>query len=118
MLDIEFIVCCRHYRLERHWTPPYWEQACSSTGPRGCPEVKFGLFTIVPWRESLTQERALNEALEQRELADQLGLDEVWLGEHRFSRQGLLSGIWSFLGQVAARTKRARSGTPVLVLPL
>jgi len=80
--------------------------------------VKFGLFTIVPWHESLTQEQALREALEQIELADQLGLDEVWLGEHRFSRHGLLSGIWSFLGQVAARTKRIRIGTAVVVLPL
>jgi alkanesulfonate monooxygenase SsuD/methylene tetrahydromethanopterin reductase-like flavin-dependent oxidoreductase (luciferase family) len=84
----------------------------------GGPEVKFGLFTIVPWHESLTQERALNEALEQIELADKLGLDEVWLGEHRFSRHGLLSGIWSFLGQVAARTKHVRIGTAVVVLPL
>ncbi len=80
--------------------------------------MKFGLFTIVPWHESLTQERALNEALEQIELADKLGLDEVWLGEHRFSRHGLLSGIWSFLGQVAARTKHVRIGTAVVVLPL
>lgn len=80
--------------------------------------MKFGIFTIVPWHESLTQERALSEALEQIELADQLGIDEVWLGEHRFSRHGLLSGIWSFLGQVAARTKRIRIGTAVVVLPL
>ena len=80
--------------------------------------MKFGLFTIVPWHESVTQERALQEALEQIELADRLGLDEVWLGEHRFSRHGLLSGIWSFLGQVAARTKHVRIGTAVVVLPL
>ena len=80
--------------------------------------MKFGLFTIVPWHESLTQERALNEALEQIELADQLGLDEVWVGEHRFSRHGLVSGVWSFLGQVAARTKHVRIGTAVVVLPL
>ena len=80
--------------------------------------MKFGLFTIVPWHESVSQEQALMEALEQIELADQLGIDEVWLGEHRFSRHGLLSGIWSFLGQVAARTKRVRIGTAVIVLPL
>lgn len=80
--------------------------------------MKFGIFTIVPWHESRTQEQALREALEQIELADQLGIDEVWLGEHRFSRHGLLSGIFSFLGQVAARTKRVRIGTAVIVLPL
>ncbi len=80
--------------------------------------MKFGLFTIVPWHESISQEQSLNEALEQIELADRLGLDEVWIGEHRFSRHGLVSGVWSFLGQVAARTKRIRIGTAVVVLPL
>ena len=80
--------------------------------------MKFGIFYIVPWHESFTQEQALNQALEQIELADQLGIDEVWLGEHRFSRHGLLSGIWSFLGAVAGRTKRIRIGTAVIVLPL
>ena len=80
--------------------------------------MKFGLFTIVPWHESKTQEQSLNESLEQIELADQLGLDEVWVGEHRFSRHGLVSGVWSFLGQVAARTKHVRIGTAVVVLPL
>ena len=80
--------------------------------------MKFGIFYIVPWHEDVTQQRALNEALEQIELADQLGIDEVWLGEHRFSRHGLLSGIWSFLGAVAGRTKNIRIGTAVIVLPL
>ena len=73
--------------------------------------MKFGLFTIVPWHETFTQQQALSEALEQIELADQLGIDEVWLGEHRFSRHGLLSGIWSFLGTVVGRTKDIRIGT-------
>jgi len=80
--------------------------------------VEFGLFHIVPWHESLSQEQAIRDALEQIELADQLGLNEVWLGEHRFSRHGLLSGMFSFLGQVAARTKHVRIGTAVIVLPL
>ena len=80
--------------------------------------MKFGIFTIVPWHEDFTQEDALNQALGQVVLADQLGIDEVWLGEHRFSRHGLLSGIFSFLGAVAARTKQIRIGTAVIVLPL
>jgi alkanesulfonate monooxygenase SsuD/methylene tetrahydromethanopterin reductase-like flavin-dependent oxidoreductase (luciferase family) len=79
--------------------------------------VKFGIFYIVQWHESRTQEQALREALEQIELADQLGIDEVWLGEHHFSRHGLLSGLFSFAGHVAARTKHMRIGTAVSVLP-
>ena len=80
--------------------------------------MQVGLFTIVPWHESLTAEESLRNALEQITLADQLGLDEVWLGEHRFSRHGLLSGFFSFAGHVAARTTRLRIGTAVVVLPL
>src|SRR5688572_29403016 len=80
--------------------------------------MKFGLFTIAPWHESMTPEQVLHDALEQIELADRLGLDEVWLGEHRFSRHGLLSGFFAFAGQVAARTQNVRIGTAVVVLPL
>ena len=80
--------------------------------------MKFGIFTIVPYHEDFTQQQALTQALEQIQFADEAGLDEVWLGEHRFSRHGLLSGIWSFLGAVAGRTKNLRIGTAVIVLPL
>jgi len=79
--------------------------------------MQFGIFYIVQWHESRTQEQALREAMEQIELADQLGIDEVWLGEHHFSRHGLLSGLFSFAGHVAARTRRMRIGTAVSVLP-
>jgi alkanesulfonate monooxygenase SsuD/methylene tetrahydromethanopterin reductase-like flavin-dependent oxidoreductase (luciferase family) len=71
--------------------------------------MQVGLFTIVPWHESLTAEQSLHDALEQIALADRLGLDEVWLGEHRFSRHGLLSGFFSFAGHVAACTTRFSS---------
>ena len=80
--------------------------------------MKFGIFTIVPWHESKGQQQSLDEGMAQIELADQLGIDEVWLGEHSFSRHGLLSGIWSFAGMVAGRTKNIRIGTAVVVLPL
>ena len=80
--------------------------------------MKFGLFTIVPYHEDFTQQQALTEALDQIVYADEMGIEEVWLGEHSFSRHGLLSGIWSFLGAVAGRTKNIRIGTAVIVLPL
>jgi alkanesulfonate monooxygenase SsuD/methylene tetrahydromethanopterin reductase-like flavin-dependent oxidoreductase (luciferase family) len=80
--------------------------------------MKFGLFCIAPWHESLSADQVLLDTMEQIEAADQLGLDEVWLGEHRFSRHGLLSGFFSFAGHVVARTKRVRIGTAVIVLPL
>lgn len=80
--------------------------------------MKFGLFYVVQWHESRTQQQALEEALEQIELADRLGIEQVWLGEHHFSRHGLLSALFTFAGHVAARTKRIRIGTGVVVLPV
>ena len=77
--------------------------------------MQFGLFTIVPWHESLSQSQALHDALEQIELADRLGLDEVWLGEHRFSRHGLLSGFFSFAGTVVARTQSCAVATSISI---
>ena len=49
-------------------------------------------------------------------MGDTLGIDEIWLGEHHFSRHGLISGVFSMLGNVAQRTKNARIGSAVVVL--
>ena len=72
--------------------------------------MKFGMFEIVRWHQDLSAEQAINDALEQIEFADKLGIQEIWLGEHHFSRHGILSGIFAFMGTVAARTKNARIG--------
>ena len=79
--------------------------------------MKFGIFQLIQWHETFTHERSLLEALEQTEYAEKMGLDEVWLGEHHFSRHGLVSGVFSLAGNIAARTKRMRIGTAVMVLP-
>ena len=80
--------------------------------------MKFGVFFTVRWHEEWTQERSLLEVLERAELADQAGFDEIWLGEHHFSRHGILSGLFSFTGHVAARTKRTReSASPSSCCP-
>ncbi len=79
--------------------------------------MKFGMFEIIRWHQDLPAEQAINDTLEQIEFADKLGLQEIWLGEHHFSRHGILSGIFSFMGTVAARTKNARLGTAIVVLP-
>ena len=59
--------------------------------------MQFGIFYIVQWHESRTPGAGMQN-IEQIELADRLGIDEVWLGEHHFSRHGLLSGLFSFAG--------------------
>ena len=79
--------------------------------------MRFGMFDILRWHKDWTAERAFDASLEQIEFADKLGLQDIWLGEHHFSRHGMLSGIFSFLGAVAAKTENARIGTAIVVLP-
>jgi alkanesulfonate monooxygenase SsuD/methylene tetrahydromethanopterin reductase-like flavin-dependent oxidoreductase (luciferase family) len=79
--------------------------------------MKFGFFTIIPFHESGTEAEHFQQTLDKIELVDQLGFDEIWLGEHHFSRHGLVSGIYSWMGAIAARTKRVRIGTAINILP-
>tara|TARA_B100000676_G_scaffold94769_1_gene94628 strand:- start:116 stop:1165 length:1050 start_codon:yes stop_codon:yes gene_type:complete len=79
--------------------------------------MKFGQFEIIRWHQTMTPEQSIEAVMAKIELGDTLGIDEIWIGEHHFSRHGLVSGIFSMLGNVAARTKNARIGTAIVVLP-
>lgn len=79
--------------------------------------MKFGQFEIIRWHPTRTPEQSIKAVMEKIELGDTLGIDEIWLGEHHFSRHGLVSGVFSLLGNIAARTKNARIGSAVVVLP-
>jgi alkanesulfonate monooxygenase SsuD/methylene tetrahydromethanopterin reductase-like flavin-dependent oxidoreductase (luciferase family) len=80
-------------------------------------EMKFGQFEIIRWHPDVSIPQSINDVMEKIELADKLGMDEIWLGEHHFSRHGLVSGIFSMLGNIAKRVKNARIGSAVVVLP-
>jgi alkanesulfonate monooxygenase SsuD/methylene tetrahydromethanopterin reductase-like flavin-dependent oxidoreductase (luciferase family) len=84
--------------------------------------MKFGIFYELsvpkPWdRES--ERRVFLNALEQVELADQLGFDQVWAVEHHFLEEySHCSAPEIFLTACAMRTKHIRVGHGVmLVLP-
>ena len=79
--------------------------------------MKFGMFDTIRWHKDWSDEKTIKTSLEQIELADSLGIEDIWLGEHHFSRHGILSGIFSYMGAVAAKTKQARIGTAIVVLP-
>ncbi len=76
--------------------------------------MKFGIFyehqLPRPWTDGAEQ-KLFNDALEQVEVADRLGLDYAWEVEHHFLEEYSHSSAPEvFLAACAARTKRIRLG--------
>ena len=84
--------------------------------------MRFGLFYELqmprPWGPG-AEEKLLNEALEQIELADRLGFDCVWEVEHHFLEEYSHSSAPEvFLAAASQRTRRIRLGHGIVQLPL
>ncbi len=89
-----------------------------------------GLVMECDYREGRTQDEAFAEAFTVAKLADEAGIDGVWLAERHFAAPRTPTdpggaGIPSvssvpllMAGVIAARTERVRVGTGVSVLPL
>jgi alkanesulfonate monooxygenase SsuD/methylene tetrahydromethanopterin reductase-like flavin-dependent oxidoreductase (luciferase family) len=76
--------------------------------------LRFGLFyehqVPRPWEEG-DEQRVMNEALEQIELADRIGIDAVWLVEHHFLEEYSHSSAPElFLAAASQRTTNIRLG--------
>ena len=81
--------------------------------------MDLGLFFEFYRRPGTSEASAFEEAFSQIEMADELGLDSIWLAEHHFSPdRSVLSSPLMIANAVANRTKRVRIGTAVEVLPL
>ena len=80
--------------------------------------MKFGLFTHIPWPEGIEPKKVLDQTTEEVVYAEELGFDSAWVAEHHFSRYGLGSSSLVFSASIAAKTKRIRLGTAILVPPL
>ena len=82
-------------------------------------KVRFGLwydFRNPPqWRQS--PERLYGEILDQIVWGENNGFDDVWLSEHHFIEDGYLPSILPIAAAIAARTKRIRIASGVLLLP-
>ena len=48
--------------------------------------MKFGQFEIIRWHQTMTPEQSIEAVMAKIELGDTLGIDEIWIGEHHFSR--------------------------------
>lgn len=69
-----------------------------------------------PWRRPWSEHYA--QSLEWVEEAERLGADSVWLSEHHFFDDGYLPQPLTFAAALAARTRRMRIGTAILLAPL
>src|SRR5882757_2428368 len=83
--------------------------------------MKFGIFyehsVQKPWTRQ-SELRAYHQALEQIELADELGFDQVWEVEHHFLEEYSHSSAPEvFLAAAAARTKQIHLGHAVVLSP-
>jgi len=83
--------------------------------------VKFGLFyehqLPRPWTDD-AEHQLLKDALDQVELADQLGFDQVWEVEHHFLEEYSHSSAPEvFLAAASQRTSRIRLGHGIIQTP-
>ena len=83
--------------------------------------MKFGLFyehqLPQPWSED-SELRLYQQALDQVELADRLGIDYVWEVEHHFLEEYSHSSAPEvFLAACSQRTKRIRLGHGIALMP-
>ena len=81
--------------------------------------MEFGMFHEFPSLPGRSESEAFDEAMEQVDAAERLGLDVMWLAELHFEpRRSLLSAPLSIASAIAARTRRIKIGIAVQVLPL
>src|ERR1700745_4293397 len=84
-------------------------------------KMEFGYFTLSDNHYDNNDHDAntfVADILAEAVYAEEVGLHSAWIGEHHFSRLGVLSCPDLVLTNVAARTRRIRLAPAVTVLPL
>ncbi|HYA35757.1 MAG TPA: LLM class flavin-dependent oxidoreductase [Candidatus Binataceae bacterium] len=81
--------------------------------------LSFGLWydfrNPLRWRQPF--DRLYNETIDQIAWAENNGFDYVWLSEHHFIDDGYSPALMPTAAAIAARTKRIRISTAVLLMP-
>ena len=78
--------------------------------------IWFDLRNPLRWRRDPRRLHAFT--LEMCEEAERLGADSVWFSEHHLFEDGYLPQPLTFAAAAAARTRRVRVGTAILIAPL
>jgi alkanesulfonate monooxygenase SsuD/methylene tetrahydromethanopterin reductase-like flavin-dependent oxidoreductase (luciferase family) len=79
--------------------------------------MRLGLFMMPVHPPDRTFWSTLEEDTEKSLLADQLGFDEVWLGEHFSATTEPIPSAMMFFANLIARTQRVSFGTAVINIP-
>ncbi len=80
--------------------------------------MKFGDFLFPDSRNPADDGRVIDDTLREAWLADELGIDVIWLAEHHFDGICAYADPIAFAGALAATTKRASLGFAVLQMAL
>jgi alkanesulfonate monooxygenase SsuD/methylene tetrahydromethanopterin reductase-like flavin-dependent oxidoreductase (luciferase family) len=78
--------------------------------------VYFDLRNPPAWRQDWS--RLYGFTLEMCEEAERLGAHSIWTSEHHLFEDGYLTQPLTFSAAIAARTKRVRLGTAIMIAPL
>ncbi|MER5709460.1 LLM class flavin-dependent oxidoreductase [Streptomyces sp. NPDC002122] len=79
--------------------------------------MRVGTFVLAAQFPGQGQGEALHRAVRTAEVAEEAGLDSVWLAEHHFVPYGVCPSAVTLAALLLGRTRRLRVGTAVSVLP-
>ncbi|MGW0550237.1 LLM class flavin-dependent oxidoreductase [Streptomyces altiplanensis] len=79
--------------------------------------MRVGTFVLAAQFPGQGPGEALHRAVRSAEVAEECGLDSVWLAEHHFVPYGVCPSAVTLAGLLLGRTRRIRVGTAVSVLP-
>ncbi|TDU75935.1 MULTISPECIES: LLM class flavin-dependent oxidoreductase [unclassified Streptomyces] len=79
--------------------------------------MRVGAFVLAAQFPGQGQGEALHRAVRTAEVAEEAGLDSVWLAEHHFVPYGVCPSAVTLAALLLGRTRRLRVGTAVSVLP-
>ena len=80
--------------------------------------MRFGTFVFPISRDLETDDQVIDNTLREVELAEEIGMDAVWLAEHNFDGAVAYADPVVFGAAVAMRTRRVRIGFAVVEMAL
>ncbi len=78
--------------------------------------MRIGTFVLAGQYPGQSDREALQRALRTAEVADETGLDSVWVAEHHFVPYGVVPSAATLAALLLGRTGRIRIGTAISVL--